>query len=141
MSKLFSDLYEKQSGEDEKAKHDRAKDPEMEKPRKLGNQETAQEVGKEAVKEEEKGEGEVKTGEVSSTPPPAEDRPIYKSSHLFTQEEFEMFEDLKLSLRREYGIRAYKNDLARAAVRLLNEDYRMNEEKSYLVDRFYGKGK
>jgi hypothetical protein len=141
MSKLFSDLYEKQSGENEKAKHDRAKESEMEKPRKLGKQETGQEVGKEAMKEEERKEGQAKTGEVSSTPPVAEDRPTYKSSHLFTQEEFEMFEDLKLSLRREHGIRAYKNDLARAAVRLLSEDYRTNEEKSYLVDRFYGKGK
>jgi hypothetical protein len=94
------------------------------------------------VKEAEKKEGEVKTGGVvSSAPPPAEDRPTYKSSHLFTQEEFEMFEDLKLLLRREYGIRAYKNDLARAAIRLLAEDYRTNEGKSYLVDRFYGKGK
>jgi hypothetical protein len=140
MSKLFSDLYEKQSGEDEKAKHDRAQDSEMEKPRKLGNQETGQEVGKEAGKGEEE-KGEARTGEVSSTPPPAEDRPTYKSSHVYTEEEFEMFEDLKLSLRREYGIRAYKNDLARAAIRLLAEDYRTNEGESYVVDRFYRSGK
>ena len=35
MSKLFSDLYERQSREDEKVRQEKAKESDIEKPRKL----------------------------------------------------------------------------------------------------------
>ena len=140
MSKMFSDLYERQSEEDKRTRQEEAKEPETEKARNLGTQEPGQEVGNEGAKEQGKKAG-VEPAKASSSPPVAEDRPTYKTSYLFTQEEFEMSEDLKRSLRREYGIQAYKNDLARAAIRLLAEDFRAKGEKSYLVERFYRKRK
>jgi hypothetical protein len=135
MNKLFADLYEKQSQETHSKEPAAPKTAEPEKTRKLGNQETSKEPGQEAKKEEIRPAEPV----VSPLPPPSEDRPTFKSSFLYTEEEFEMFEDLKLSLRREHGIQAYKNDLARAAIRLLVEDFKTKGAKSFLVDRFYRK--
>ena len=48
-------------------------------------------------------------------------KPYRKDSFLFTGEEFEALEDVKIELRRTYDVRATKNDLARLAVHHLIE--------------------
>jgi hypothetical protein len=59
--------------------------------------------------------------------------PLYKASYLFTQEEQEALEDLKLELSRQFGDKVFKNDLIRAALHLLIEDYNANGAKSYVT--------
>lgn len=58
--------------------------------------------------------------------------PIYKASFLFTVEELEVLEDLKLELRREYDTKITKNELIRCALHLLAEDHRAKPEQSYV---------
>lgn len=50
-------------------------------------------------------------------------KPYRKDSFLFTDEEFEALEDLKLELRRTYDLPATKNDIVRAALHAALEDY------------------
>ena len=57
--------------------------------------------------------------------------PLYKASYVFTQEELEALDDLKLELRRELDSKVTKNDLIRAALHMLIEDYAANGERSY----------
>lgn len=85
-----------------------------------GNKEPSQEVGKEA------GQEGVKEGSL-------QDIPILKNSFLFTEEEWDLLDDIKLDLRRRFGLKATKNDLARAGVRLLADDYQEKKEASFLV--------
>lgn len=64
-----------------------------------------------------------------------EEEALYKSSFVFTQGEQEALEDLKLELSREHGDKVFKNDLIRAALHLLIEDYRTNGTKSYAAKK------
>ncbi len=50
-------------------------------------------------------------------------KPYRKDSFLFTDEEFEALEDLKLELRRTHDLPATKNDIVRAALHAALEDY------------------
>lgn len=72
-------------------------------------------------------------GTLSATPTalPAEDStreldlsktPLYKATFLFTQEELDALEDLKLTLRRKYDVKSSKNDLMRCALHGLVEN-------------------
>jgi hypothetical protein len=58
---------------------------------------------------------------------------LYKASYVFTQSELEALEDLKLELRRERDNKISKNDLVRAAVHMLVEDYKESGDSSYLI--------
>ena len=62
-------------------------------------------------------------------------KPYRKDSFLFTDEEFEALEDLKTQLRRQYDLKATKNDLARCALEYLLEDYESNKDNSIIVTR------
>jgi hypothetical protein len=57
--------------------------------------------------------------------------PLYKASFVFTQEELEALEDLKLELRRELDAKVTKNDLIRSALHMLLEDQAANGQRSY----------
>lgn len=59
--------------------------------------------------------------------------PLFKASYLFTQEELEALEDLKIALRRELDAKVTKNDLVRLALHLLLDDRRANGSRSYAV--------
>ncbi len=68
-------------------------------------------------------------------------KPYRKDSFLFTDEEFEGLEDLKLELRRTYDLKATKNDIARCALQQLLEDYRRHGGASVLVRRLQKKNR
>lgn len=63
------------------------------------------------------------------------DKPYRKDSFLFTDDEFEAMEDLKLDLRRKFDLKATKNDVARGALQYLFEDYYRNGESSVIVKK------
>ncbi len=67
------------------------------------------------------------------------DPPFQKANFLFTNQEFEALEDLKLDLRRTYDVKASKQDLARCAIHQLIEDYRQQGEASVVVRRLKSK--
>jgi hypothetical protein len=98
--------------------------------------EVEKEIGKEGKRETGKeGNREVPHPELAS-PPSAFDinaKPYRKDSYLFTDEEFEAMEDLKLELRRKYDVKAIKNDIARSAIGFLISDFQRNRDKSYIV--------
>lgn len=60
-------------------------------------------------------------------------RPYRKDSFLFTDDEFNRLEDLKLELRRRHDLPATKNDIARIAFHLLCDDYGRDPAKSRVV--------
>lgn len=98
------------------------------------SQERGKEVGRETAKE---------VGTEPSLPASHEGiqqfdlsaRPIRKGSFLFTPEEWEALEDLKLDLRRKFDLDATKNDLARCALQHLLEDFRRLGDRSIAVRR------
>ncbi len=94
---------------------------------KEGRREVSQEVSQEASQEARKEAGEaLDLNQV----------PHRKDSFLFTEGEFEALEDLKLELRRKHGLRAAtKNDIARASLHHIVEDYQRNPERSIVVSR------
>lgn len=59
--------------------------------------------------------------------------PYRKDTFLFTTDEFEALEDLKLTLRRQHDLKVTKNDLARCAIQYLVEDYRRNADRSPVI--------
>lgn len=63
------------------------------------------------------------------------ERPLYKVTYPLTQEEVEALEDLKLELSRALDTAITKNELLRAALHLLVEDYVANGEQSYVVQK------
>ncbi len=63
------------------------------------------------------------------------EQPFYKASFLFTQEELEALEDLKLEMRRQYDVKATKNGLIRCALHMLLEDHAANGGHSYASRR------
>lgn len=103
-----------------------AREPETRETGKLARKEVSKEVSQEERKERRR--EAIK-----------EEKPTFKSSFLYTEKEFETFEDLKTDVRRKHGLKMTKNDLARAGIRLLAEDYEKNQETSFLVKRFLGK--
>lgn len=60
-------------------------------------------------------------------------KPWRKDSFLFTDSEFDRLDDLKLEIRRRFDLPATKNDIARAALQALFEDYAHNPEKSRVI--------
>lgn len=60
------------------------------------------------------------------------DEALYKATFVFTQDEGEALEDLKIQLRRELDAKVNKYDLIRAALHLLIEDYAATGERSYV---------
>jgi hypothetical protein len=61
-----------------------------------------------------------------------DDEALYKASYVFTIQELEALEDLKLELRRELDSKVTKNDLIRTALHMLVEDYREKSSDSYV---------
>lgn len=68
-----------------------------------------------------------------------DDEALYKASYVFTPQELEAIEDLKLELKRELDSKVTKNDLMRAALHMLVEDYREKERDSFVVRRLRGR--
>lgn len=66
-------------------------------------------------------------------------KPYRKDSFLFTDDEFEAMEDLKLELKRLHDLPATKNDIARIALQRLFEDYAEAGLASAVVSRLQGK--
>lgn len=62
-------------------------------------------------------------------------KPYRKDSFLFTDDEFEAMEDLKLELKRIHDLPATKNDIARIALQRLFEDYARRGGASAVVSR------
>jgi hypothetical protein len=62
-------------------------------------------------------------------------KPDRKETFMFSTDESEALEDLKLELRRRFDIKTSKNELARVAVRVLLDDYRQHGETSDLIRR------
>lgn len=54
---------------------------------------------------------------------------------MFTEEELEAIEDVKLELRRVFGVKTSKNELVRCGLWELIEDYRRHGERSRLLQR------
>jgi hypothetical protein len=59
------------------------------------------------------------------------DEPLRNATFVFTDDELEALEDLKLELRRELGKKVTKYDLVRAGLHLLFEDHVANGDRSY----------
>lgn len=78
--------------------------------------------------------GHPAAAKATATPGPRFDlkeEPLYKASFLFTQEELEGLEDLKLELRRQHDTKVTKNALIRLALHMLLEDHAQNGQRSY----------
>jgi hypothetical protein len=108
--------------------------PTLERPEKLREAEESQEVGKVGNRETRKEvpqPGKREVGQVFDI----NEKPYRKDSLLFTANEFEALEDLKLELRRRFDLPATKNDIARCALQNLIEDYQQHQEKSVVVHR------
>ena len=112
--------------------------PETQETRNPGNRE----FGKEG-KQEASGEGTTEGSREASKGRKARfdlwEVPTRKDSFLYTEQEFEALEDLKIEFRRKYYNKITKNDLARCALHLLVEDYETNQERSFLRRKFHGK--
>lgn len=99
--------------------------------RREGEQEAKRQAGQEPTQEARKESGRVFD---------LNDEPLRKNSFLFTEAEYEALEDLKLDLRRQHGMNhATKNDIIRAALHHLLEDYRRDDEASIVVRRLKSK--
>jgi hypothetical protein len=101
-------------------KADKPKEPETQEVGKEGKREVGKEVGKEGSREVGK------LFDINANP-------YRKDSFLFTDEEFEALEDLKLELRRKYDLKATKNDITRSAMQNIFEDYELHKENSIVV--------
>jgi hypothetical protein len=102
--------------------------------------EGSREVGREVSRETGK-EGNTPLPQPASAPVPVFDlsvKPYRKDSFLFTDEEFEAMEDLKLELRRMFDLKSTKQDVARCAIGYLLEDYKRHGPASIVVNRLKG---
>jgi hypothetical protein len=70
-----------------------------------------------------------------------QETPLYKASFLFTQDELEALEDLKIELRRSYDQKVTKNDLIRSALHMLLEDHAAGGIASYATRKVGPVGK
>jgi hypothetical protein len=57
---------------------------------------------------------------------------LYKGTFVFTQEELDALDDLKLELHRELDAKITKYDLVRCGLHMLLEDYAANGGRSYV---------
>jgi len=71
--------------------------------------------------------------------PLLDEEPTTKTTFLVTPDEAEILEELKLQLRRRLKLKATKNDIIRAAIRLVSQDYVKNQQTSFLVRKLAGK--
>jgi hypothetical protein len=108
--------------------------PKTQETKKPGNREVGQE-GKRGISQE----GMKEASKENTLRFNLAESPTRKDSFLFTEQEFEALEDLKLDLRRKHEVKVTKNDLARCALHLLVEDYETNRERSFLGRKFIGK--
>jgi hypothetical protein len=78
------------------------------------------------------------------TPPQSNPRPFHfnpstkadqKYTLAFTEEELEVIEDIKLDLRRRFGIKTSKVELVRCGLGELIEDFQKHGDQSRLVSR------
>lgn len=129
--------------------------PETQETGKPASQETTQQAGQEAVlpadKETKRTSSRPASRPVGSTviaaesvltkrlKPLAGEEPTRKTTFLVTPDEAEILEELKLQLRRRFKIRATKNDIVRAAIRLVGQDFAKNQQTSFLVRKLDGK--
>ncbi len=95
-------------------------------PEKEGSREVGREVGKHDGATQVQVKGKPKVFDIN-------EKGYRKDSFLFTNEEFEAMEDLKLELRRRYDLKATKNDISRVALSELFDDYRRNLGDSSIV--------
>ncbi len=65
--------------------------------------------------------------------PLADEEPTRKTTFLVTPDEAEILEELKLQLRRRFKVKATKNDIVRAAIRLVGQDFAKNQQTSFLA--------
>lgn len=61
--------------------------------------------------------------------------PVHKVSYLATESEWNLFDEMKLDLRRRHGLKTTKNDIARLAIRFLARDYEQKQGDSFLVKK------
>jgi hypothetical protein len=59
--------------------------------------------------------------------------PVHKDTFLLTDPEFYALEDLKLTLKRQLGVKVIKDDLARCAFNLMLADYQAKGDESFVV--------
>jgi len=100
-----------------------------------GGRETSQQRVKEVENEVSHEAGKQTSQEAMREPAreaPLPDLPVFKNSFLYTEEESNLFDEIKLDLRRTHGRKVTKNDIARAAIRFLAQDYYENPETSFL---------
>lgn len=100
----------------------------------IGGKEGSREVGKEGGRE-----ASSERVPTASSPFDLNIKPYRKDSYLFTNEEFEALEDLKIELRRKYDLKATKNDLARCAIGHLLADFQQNRDRSFVVRQLRAK--
>ena len=127
--RLFTSASPRQAPKSRVAQHVPAQErgnPRTQVPGKLASQEVGQETSQSASPEQGQG------FDLNATP-------FRKDTFLFTPQEFEALEDLKLELRRRFDLKATKNDLARCALQHLLEDYRRHGETSLVVRRLRSK--
>ena len=66
---------------------------------------------------------------------------VWKGSHLYTDSERSLFDEIVLKLREAYGLEVQKRLLARAAIRLLATDLKRLGENSFIVALLTGQVK
>ena len=110
--------------------------PSVEPNREINNNKS-REVGKEVNREGSREVGkEVNSGlQSTSTIFDPNVKPYRKDSFLFTDDEFEAMEDMKLELRRKFDLKTSKTELARCAIGHLVEDYKRNGPNSIVIKR------
>ena len=67
-----------------------------------------------------------------------DDDMTWKGSHLYTERERNLFDEIVLQLREKHGIEVQKRLLARAAIRLLSDDLKRHGDKSFVVSLLTG---
>ena len=108
--------------------------PQAEPAQEPATQTETQETGKLARREAGK-KASQPGGRESGQPFDINARPYRKDSFLFTEDEHDALEDLKLELRRTFDIRATKNEIVRCAVHHVIEDFRRDGEGSIILRR------
>jgi hypothetical protein len=70
-----------------------------------------------------------------------DDEMVWKGSHLYTDRERNLFDEIVLKLRERFGLEVQKRLLARAAIRLLADDLQRKGETSFVVSLLTGQVK
>jgi hypothetical protein len=69
------------------------------------------------------------------------EHPYRNNTYSFTQDELDKLEDIKLDLKRNLDMRTSMNEIIRAALHILFDDYDKNGERSSVVKRIKEKGR